>query len=143
MVILLNNIKFPLPKDALYHVWLKLAQWFWRITFFKIVNFVNIIFFSQFHHYPPVDEHGPFIWIPFHSRIFFVEIWFVEVWVKLTQWFWRRLFKCVNVFFAISQLSPLGKRRTLHLNKLNFLHLKMICAKFGWNWPSGSGEEDF
>ena len=19
----------------------------------------------------------------------------------------------------------------------------MICAKFGWNWPSGSGEEDF
>ena len=19
----------------------------------------------------------------------------------------------------------------------------MICTKFGWNWPSGSGEEDF
>ena len=19
----------------------------------------------------------------------------------------------------------------------------MLCAKFGWNWPSGSGEEDF
>ena len=21
-------------------------------------------------------------------------------------------------------------------------HLRMLCAKFGWNWPSGSGEED-
>ena len=26
---------------------------------------------------------------------------------------------------------------------LNLLHPKMICEKFGWNWPSGSGEEDF
>ena len=21
-------------------------------------------------------------------------------------------------------------------------HLRMLCAKFGWNWPGGSGEED-
>ena len=26
---------------------------------------------------------------------------------------------------------------------LNPLHPRMICAKFGWNWPSGSGKEDF
>ena len=26
---------------------------------------------------------------------------------------------------------------------LNPLHPRMLCAKFGWNWPSGSGEEDF
>ena len=25
---------------------------------------------------------------------------------------------------------------------LNPLHPRMLCAKFGWNWPSGSGEED-
>ena len=25
---------------------------------------------------------------------------------------------------------------------LNPLHLRMLCAKFGWNWPSGSGEEE-
>ena len=24
---------------------------------------------------------------------------------------------------------------------LNPLHQRMLCAKFGWNWPSGSGEE--
>ena len=22
-------------------------------------------------------------------------------------------------------------------------HQSMLCAKIGWNWPSGSGEEDF
>ena len=26
---------------------------------------------------------------------------------------------------------------------LNSLHPKMLCAKFGWNWPSGFGEDDF
>ena len=25
---------------------------------------------------------------------------------------------------------------------LNPLHPRMLCAKFGWNWPSGSGEEN-
>ena len=25
----LNKLEFPSPKDALCHVWLKLAQWFW------------------------------------------------------------------------------------------------------------------
>ena len=27
--------------------------------------------------------------------------------------------------------------------KLNSIHPRMLCAKFGWNWPSSSGEEDF
>ena len=26
---------------------------------------------------------------------------------------------------------------------LNPLHPRMLCAKIGWNWLSGSGEEDF
>ena len=26
---------------------------------------------------------------------------------------------------------------------LNLFHPRMLCVKFGWNWPSGSGEEDF
>ena len=26
----LNKLEFPLPKNALCQVWLKLAQWFWR-----------------------------------------------------------------------------------------------------------------
>ena len=30
----------------------------------------------------------------------------------------------------------------LHLNKLKPLQPRMLCAKFSWYWPSGSGEED-
>jgi hypothetical protein len=29
----MNNSESPLPKDDLYKVWLKLAQWFWRRRF--------------------------------------------------------------------------------------------------------------
>jgi hypothetical protein len=32
----LYNFTFPLPKDDLYHIWLKLASWFWR--FLKIFS---------------------------------------------------------------------------------------------------------
>ena len=31
-----------------------------------------------------------------------------------------------------------------HIARLRIpLQPKMFCAKFGWNWPSGSGDEDF
>ena len=50
------------------------------------------------------------------------------------------IFKFHQYIFTISKLSPLEKGRALHLNPL---YSKMICAKFGWNWPSGSGEDDF
>ena len=75
MVLHLNKLESSLPKDTLCHIWLKLAELFWR--FFK---------FSLFPNYTPLEK-GP-----------------------------------------------------VHLNSL---HPKMLCAKFGWNWPSGSGEEDF
>ena len=26
---------------------------------------------------------------------------------------------------------------------MNSLHLRLLCVKFGWNWPSGSGEKIF
>ena len=32
--------------------------------------------------------------------------------------------------------------RLLCAQKLNPLHPGMLCVKFGWNWPSGSWEED-
>jgi hypothetical protein len=33
LALYLNNLEFPLPKDDLYQVWLKLACWFWRRRF--------------------------------------------------------------------------------------------------------------
>ena len=37
-ILLLNKLEFPLPKDALCQVLLKLAKWFWRIRFLNILN---------------------------------------------------------------------------------------------------------
>ena len=37
---------------------------------------------------------------------------------------------------------PFEKGVALYFKKLNPLHPRMLCAKFGWNWHSGSWEED-
>ena len=37
-------------------------------------------------------------------------------------------------------ISPWKKAWPFICKKLNLHHPRMICAKFGWNWPSGSGE---
>ena len=47
----LNKLESPSPKDALYQVWLKLAQWFWRRRF---LNFINV--FSLFRNYLPLEK---------------------------------------------------------------------------------------
>ena len=60
--------------------------------------------------------------------------------LKLAQWFWRRFLKVINVFLLLST-RPL--KMFFNWTNLNFLHLKMYCAKFGCNGLSGSEEEDF
>ena len=39
-------------------------------------------------------------------------------------------------------ISPWKRAWPFIWTNLNPLHPRMLCAKFGWNWPSGSGEED-
>ena len=43
-------------------------------------------------------------------------------------------------YFVI--ISPWKRAGPCIGTNLNPLHPRMLCAKFGWNWPSGSGEED-
>ena len=43
-------------------------------------------------------------------------------------------------YFVI--ISPWKRAWPFIWTNLNSLHPRMFCAKFGWNWPSGSGEED-
>ena len=68
-----------------------------------------------------------------------------QVWLKLAQRFWRRRFlNFVNVFFCYFVISPLGKGWGPSFEKnFNPLHPRLLCAKFGWNWFSGSWGEDF
>ena len=47
-----------------------------------------------------------------------------------------------NVFSVFCNYLPLKKSVTLHFNKMNFHHLRMLCVKSGCNWLSGSWELD-
>ena len=58
-----------------------------------------------------------------------------------------------QVFYAVLAIfQPYNEKTIIHFlwiewffiwTNLNPLHPRMHCAKFGWNWPSGSGEEDY
>ena len=66
-----------------------------------------------------------------------------QVWLKLAQLFWRRRFfrECI---FTISYLSLLGKGQGPSFEQTWIPSTQgCICAKFSWNWPCGSREEDF
>ena len=63
------------------------------------------------------------------------------------EWNWpsgsgEDFFEFVNVFLLFRNYLILENRRSPSYKKLEFPHSRMICAKFGWNLPSGSGEED-
>jgi hypothetical protein len=47
----LNKLESPPPKDNLYIVWLKLAQWFWR----RFLNDPTL--FSHYCDYLPFEEN--------------------------------------------------------------------------------------
>ena len=62
---------------------------------------------------------------------------------ELQKYYWRRRFLSVaNVHYYFTIMAPLGREWPFNWTNLNPLHQIILCAKFGWNWPSGSGEED-
>ena len=66
-----------------------------------------------------------------------------KVWLKLAQWFWGRFLNFVNVFSLFYNYLCLKKWWPFIWINLSSLHQRILCAKFGWNWPSRSGEGDF
>ena len=77
------------------------------------------IFFTYFHYFvPSLVEIGPVV-------------------LKKTYFF-----NFLNVFTLYRKYLPLGKDMALHLKKLKspLPEDALICAKFGWNWVSGSGK---
>jgi hypothetical protein len=84
----LNKLESLSPKDDLYQVWLKFAQWFWRFSFL-IQCFFTLSLLSPFREgRSPSFEHT---WIPSPKNDLY------QVWLKLVQWFWWRSRKCKNL----------------------------------------------
>ena len=51
MVLYLNKLESPSPKNALWQVWLQLVQWFLRRIF---LNFINV--FLLLRNYLPLEK---------------------------------------------------------------------------------------
>ena len=100
-------------------------------------NFINA--FSLYHYlvFLPLEKGVALYLNKLESTLSRDALW--KVWLKLAHWFWRRRF--LN-FVSFCYYLPLEKGVVLHLNNLNPLHPRMLCAKFGWNWLSGSSEEE-
>jgi hypothetical protein len=52
----------------------------------------------------------------------------------------KKIFKWTHPIFAI--ISPLKRTWPFIYTNKNSFYPRMIYAKFDWNWPAGSGEED-
>ena len=77
------------------------------------------------------------------TQIPFTKNVLCQVLLKFAQWFLRRRFlNFVNVFSLFRDHLPLEKGVALHFDKLESLYPRILCAKFGWNWPSDSWEGD-
>ena len=79
----IDKLESPPPNDALCQVWLKLAQWFWRKRFLKVVNL-----FLLFPNYLPLEKD-----LALHLNILESPSpgdTLCQVWLKLAKWSWRR-----------------------------------------------------
>jgi hypothetical protein len=86
----LYNSEFPLPKDDLYQLWLKLASWFWRRRF--------LIFFREFLlfcYYLPLGKGVVLDLYNFESPLPKDDL--CQLWLKLALRFWRRSWKCKSL----------------------------------------------
>ena len=126
----------PFIQVCFVPIWLKLAMRFWRR---RILNFVNV--FSLFRYYLALKKGGAFIWTnlsPHYPRIhcaIFGWNWPCGSGEDfLISWMYFRNFVII---------SPWKRAGTFIWTILKPLHRRMHCFDFGWNWPCGSGGEDF
>ena len=136
-VLHLNKLKSIYRRMLCAKFCWKWPSGFWRRRF---LNFVDVL--SLFRIYLPLEKGGALHLnkLEFPSP----KDAFRQVWLKLALWIWRRRFlNLVNVFSLFRNYLPLGKGGAFIWTNLNPLQPRMLCAMFGWNWLSGSGEEDF
>ena len=117
IVIHLNKLELPLPKDALRLVWLKLAQCFcWTIAviIFMVLEKGVLLHLNKIEFPLPKDALR-------------------HVWLKLSLWVWRGfLISYMNIRY-----HPIGRRALpfIYTNLFSIYASRMLCAKLSQNWP--------
>ena len=97
---------------------------------------ISSVYFHYFVIISPWTRVRPFIWTKLnrlHPTMHCASL--VEIGPVVLE---KKIFKISSMYNYL----PLEKGRALHLNKLDSLQPRILCAKFGWNWPSGSREEE-
>ena len=105
---------------------------------------ISSMYFRYFVIISPWERLGPFFWTnlnPLHPRMICAKF----------GWNWlsgsgEEDFLILSMYFrylVIISHWEMAIARSFIWTNLNPLQLMMHCAMFGWNWPSGSGEEDF
>ena len=90
----------------------------------------------------PWKRAWPFIWTNLNSH-------YPRLLCAMFGWNWpsgfgEEDFKISSMYFRYFVIICPWKRAGLFIwINLNSHHPRMLCAKFSWSWPSGSGEEDF
>ena len=133
-----KNLESSSPKNALCEVWLKLAQWFRRRRFLKFCQ--EFLLFGN-HLLDPSSHLGKGwgasfeqTWIPFTQGCF------VPILVEISP----AVLLILSMYFCyLVIISPLKRTGSFIWKNLSPHHPRMLCVKFCWNWPSGSGGEDF
>ena len=103
----------------------------------KIFKFVNV--FLYFIIISPGKKVGTFIWTnltPLHPRMQYAK--FGWNWLSGSGEDFLISSKYFRYFIIISPWKKVGPFIGINLSPH---HPRMHCAKFRWNWPSGSGED--
>ena len=122
MVLHLNKLETPSPKNALCKVWFKLAQWFWRRRFL----FNSSVYFRYFTIISPMKRAEPFIWTnlnSLHPRMPCAKL--VEISPAVLEKIFR-FCQCIIIY-------PRKKVESFIWTNLSPYHSRMLWANFGWN----------
>ena len=106
----------------------------------KKIFWISSMYFSYFVIISPLKRVGPFIWTnlsPHHPRWLCAKLsWNWPNGSGENFWISSMHFR----YFVI--ISPWKRVGPIIWKHLNPLYPRMLCAKFDWNWPSGSEEEN-
>ena len=135
MVLHLNKLEFPSPKEAFCQIWLKLAQ---RFSTRRFLYFVNV--FLLLNNYLPLEKGGTL-------HLNKLESPSPRPKINCTMFGWNyrsssggaEFLISLNVFSLFRNYLPLKKGGALHLNRLEFLLSKnALCQVWlkltQWFW---------
>ena len=108
-----------------------------REEYFKNLS----MYFCYFVIISPLKKAELFIWTnfnPLHPRMHCAKFG----WNRPSA-SWGDFTNSSMYFRNVVIISSWKKNKPFIWTNMNPFHPKKICAKFGWNWPIGSGEKDF